>query len=206
MAETTFIPMLGTNHADEVTLSPETNAQDVLPMIAVNGAMPQPVVEPLTNNLTRRALDALSLPNSRDEDGDWFTVIPGRDSRSDLVCYFIVYGETRKIFRLVCLFDAHIHKRKWAAALQLCNTYNTESRFGRAVLSIQEGQEVGTLRFDVSIDCTDGVSHEFLETLISSHIASACMFYRMAHEDNGLSLTPLKNRCATKRQEVTTTP
>jgi hypothetical protein len=66
---------LGTNHADEITLSPGPIAQDVLPMIAGNGSMPQPVIEPLTKDLTRHALDALGIPNSRDEDGDWFTVI-----------------------------------------------------------------------------------------------------------------------------------
>src|SRR4051812_9908742 len=99
---------------------------------AGDGAMPQPVIEPLTNDLTRRSLDALSLPNSRDEDGDWFTVIPGGDGRSDLVCFFIIYGQNRKMFHLVCMFDAKIPKRKWGAALQLCNAYHAEARFGRA--------------------------------------------------------------------------
>src|SRR2546423_1671425 len=95
------ISSLGTNHADEIPLSPRPNAQDVLPMITGNGAIAQPVIEPLTNELTRRALDALGIPNSRDEDGDWFTVIPSGDSRSDLQCFFIVYGENRKMFQLV---------------------------------------------------------------------------------------------------------
>jgi hypothetical protein len=185
---------LGTNHADEVTISPETNAQDTLPLILGTGAMPSTINQPLTNDLIRRALDALSLPNSRDEDGDWFTVIPGGDSRSDLVCFFIAYGESRKMFHLVCMFDAKIPKRKWPVALQLCNAYHADSRFGRAVLSIQEGQEEATLRFDAAIDCTDGVSQEFLQKLITSHIASACMFYNMAHEDKALSLTRPKKR------------
>jgi|RhiMetdeSRZDD1v2_1073273.scaffolds.fasta_scaffold88803_3 hypothetical protein len=197
---------LGTNHADEIPLSPETNAQDTLLLIAGNGDLPQPVIEPLSKNLTRRSLDALSLPNSFDEDGDSYTVLPSGDGRSDLVCYFIVYGETRKMFHLVCLFDAPIPKRKWGAALQLCNAYNTEACFGRAVLRTQEGQELGTLRFDAAMDCTDGISQEFLQTLISSHIASACMFYNMAHEDKALGLTRSKNRRATKYQEVTTAP
>lgn len=206
MAETTLIPILGTNHADEITLSPAPNTQDILPTLAENGGIPQPVLEPLTNNLSRRALDALGMPNSRDEDGDWFSVIHGGDGRSDLVCYFIVYGETRKMFQLVCMFDAHIPKRKWGAALQLCNAYHAESHFGRAVLRIQEGQEEATLRFDAAIDCTDGVSQEFLQTLIASHIASACMFYNMAYEGKGLSLTRHTNRRNSKRQEVTTKP
>jgi hypothetical protein len=152
------ISSLGTNHADEITLSPGPIAQDVLPMIAGNGVMAQPVIELLTNELTRRALDAHSIPNSRDEDGDWFTVIPSGDSRSDLQCFFIVYGENRKMFQLLCLFDARIPKRKWGAAFQLCNAYNTEARFGRAFLLIQEGQEEAPLRFAAVIDCTDGVS------------------------------------------------
>jgi hypothetical protein len=198
------IEHLGTNHADEIPLSPDSNAQDALPMITGNGAMPQPVIEPLTNELTRRALDALGIPNSRDEDGDWFTVIHSGDSRSDLQCFFIVYGENRKLFQLVCLFDARIPKRKWGAALQLCNAYNTEARFGRAFLRIQEGQEEAPLRFDAVIDCTDGVSQQFLQTLINSHLASACMFYNMAHEDKALSLTRSKNHRAAKCQEVTT--
>jgi hypothetical protein len=179
--------------------------QDDFPQIAVNGTMPQPVIEPLTTNLTRRSLDALSLPNSFDEDGDCYTVISGGDGRSDLVCYFIVYGQTRKMFHLVCLFDAKIPKRKWPAALQLCNAYHADSRFGRAVLLIQEGQEEATLRFDTSVDCTEGVTQDFLQTFITSHIASACMFYTMAHEDKALSLTRSKFRRNTKRQEVTTT-
>jgi hypothetical protein len=51
---------------------------------AGSGALPQPMIEPLTQSLTRRALDALSFPNARDEDGDWFTVIPGREGRSQI--------------------------------------------------------------------------------------------------------------------------
>jgi hypothetical protein len=198
------ISSLGTNHADEITLSPEANAQDILLLSAGKGAMRQPVIEPLTNDLTRRALDALSLPNSLDEDGDPFAVIPGGDSRSDLHCFFIVFGKNRKMFQVVCLFDARIPKRKWGAAFQLCNAFNTEALFGRAFLSIQEGQEEAPLRFDAVIDCTDGVSQQFLQTLINSHIASACMFYKMAYEDKALSLTRSKHHRAAKRQEVTT--
>jgi hypothetical protein len=180
------ISSLGTNHADEITLSPEPIAQDALPMTAGNGAMPQPVIEPFTNELIRRALDALSLPNGRDEDGDWFTVIPGGDGRSHLLCYFI---EARKMFHMICLFDAHIPKRKWGQALTLCNTYHAKLHFGRAFLLTQEGQEDATLRFEAAIDCTAGLSQEFLQTFISSHIASACLFYEMAHEDKALGLT-----------------
>jgi hypothetical protein len=108
------------------------------------------------------------------------------------------------MFQMLCLFDPRIPKRKWAAALQLCNAYNTEARFGRAVLRMQEGQEEAPLRFEASIDCTDGVSQEFLQTLINSHIASACMFYNMAHEDKALCLTRSKNRRTANRQEVPT--
>jgi len=200
------ISSLGTNHTDEITLSPETHTQDTLLLTARSSALPQPVIEPLTNDLTRRALDALSLPNSLDEDGDPFAVIPGGGNRSDLVCYFIVNGQSRKMFDVVCLFDAHIPKQKWIAALRLCHTFHENCRFGRAHLRTHEGQEEATLRFDAAIDCTDGVSQEFLQTFISSHIASACMFYKMAYADKALSLTRSKTRRNCTRQEVTTTP
>jgi hypothetical protein len=36
---------LGTNHADEVTFSPETHAHDTSPLTAGDGAMPQPMID-----------------------------------------------------------------------------------------------------------------------------------------------------------------
>ena len=170
---------------------------------AGSGALPQPLIEPLTQSLTRRALDALSFPNARDEDGDWFTVIPGREGRSDLVCSFLVHAEPRPWFRLLCLFHAQIPRRKWGQALTLCNTYHATIRFGRAYLETQEGQEDPSLRFEAAIDCTDGLTQQFLQTFISSHIAAACLFYEMAHEDKALGLTRTKTRGGNKRQEVT---
>src|SRR5688500_14935908 len=61
-ARTMVVEHLGTNHADEITLSPETHAQDTLPLSAGNGAIPYSATQPLTNDPIRRALDALGIP------------------------------------------------------------------------------------------------------------------------------------------------
>ena len=198
-----LVEKLGTNHADHVMLSSGTNAQDVLPMIAVNGDMPQPVAQPFTNDPLRSALDALGIPHIRDNDV-LHSIIPGGAHRSDLLCWFQLHGDTRKLFKLVCTFDAPIPQRKWAAALRLCNTYHTESRFGRAILDFGDGESEPRFFFESQIDVTEAATDAFLKSFIHANLASAVMFYKMAYEDKALSLTRATNRRTTKHQELTT--
>jgi hypothetical protein len=174
------ISSLGTNHADEIILSPETNAQDDLPMIAGNGAMPQPVIEPFTNDPVRRALDALGIPHIRDNDV-LHSIIPGGD-RCDLLCWFQLQGDTR-IFKLVCTFDSQIPQRKWATALRLCNSYHAISRFGRAFLDFGEGESDARFFFESQIDMTEAATEAFLKSFIQSNLDSAIMFYKMAYKE-----------------------
>jgi hypothetical protein len=197
------IEHLGTNHADEITLSSETQAQDTFPLTAGNGALPQSVIEPLANDLTRHALDALGIPHIRDNDVH-HCIFPGGDHRSDLLCWFRLQGDNRMLFKLVCTFDAQIPQRKWAPALRLCNSYHAVSRFGRAYLDFGENESDARFFFESQIDMTEAATEAFLKSFIESNLASAVMFYRMAYEDKGLSLTHPKKRGATKRQEVTT--
>jgi hypothetical protein len=139
---------------------------------------PIPIIK-LSHRLIERTLDALGIPHCRDDDDDIFTVIPGGDSCSDLLCWFLVDGN---ILQLVCTFNAKISKCDWMAALLLCNAYHRESRFGRAVLHIRDGQEEAALVFETAIDCSDGLHEAFLQTYIVSHVASACRFYTMVQE------------------------
>jgi hypothetical protein len=86
---------------------------------------PIPIIK-LSHRVIERTLDALGIPHCRDDDGDIFTVIPSGDSRSDLLCWFLV---DRNILQLVCTFNAKIPQCDWMAALLLCNAYHRESRF-----------------------------------------------------------------------------
>jgi hypothetical protein len=187
------ISSLGTHHADEITLSPETHAQDTIPLSAGNGAIPPTVNQPLTNDPIRRVLDALGIPHILDN-GVHHCIFPGGDRRSHMLCWFQLQSDARKIFKLVCTFDALIPQRKWAAALRLCNTYHAESRFGRAFLDFGEGQSEARFFFESQIDVTEAATDAFLKSFIHFNLASAFMFYNMAYEDKALCLTRSKNR------------
>ena len=150
---------------------------------------PIPIVK-LSHRLIERTLDALGIPHCRDDDGDIFTVIPSGDSRSDLLSWFLVDGN---ILQLVCTFNAKIPKCDWMAALLLSNAYHQESRFGRAVVHIRDGQEEATLSFEAAIDCSGGLNEAFFQTYIVSHVASACRFYTMVQEKFATQIL-LKNR------------
>jgi len=194
------ISSLGTNHADEITLSPETHTHDILPLTAGNGAIPSPGNQPLSNDLIRRALDARPLLNTLDH-GDLISIIPSDDGGNDVLCWFLIRGQNRKIFHLVCTFDVKIPRCDWGTALRVCNAFNDHEWFGRAILNIREGQDEAALIFDAAIDCTDGVSQQFLETLITTHLASAFQFYLMAREDEGLPLSHSKKASKPNRNK-----
>jgi hypothetical protein len=82
------------------------------------------------------------------------------------------------------------------AALNLCNSYHTQNRFGRAWIDIDEEQAKARLCFDASIDLTrtpcGDVMFGVLKNFYRSSLASAVRLFKMAGEDKGLRPTRLR--------------
>ena len=64
---------------------------------------------------------------------------------------------------------------KWPDALEVCNTYNKNYRFGRLLLYVAEGQKEAKLYLEGQIDITEGISEALLQSFIATHLA--CAFF-----------------------------
>jgi hypothetical protein len=173
------IEHLGTNHADEITLSPETNAHDTFPLTAGNGAIPHNTIQPLTDNLIEAALGSMANC-TRKPDGSFSAVIPSSTIPASLHCSFLRRHQT--IFTLSCEVSPSIPKRKWGEGIYLCHEYHVTQPFGRFFLRPSNAEETQvTLCFDVHLDAGDGVTVAFLRTFIISHLCGACAFLTEPH-------------------------
>jgi hypothetical protein len=148
--------------------------------------MPPTRAQPVTQTLLCRALDRIGQPYTH-RDGDLYAVIPSRE-RPDayLQVWFLIDGQTDKIFRLSCLVQPPIPWQNVPEAMFSCESYHENFRFGRLYLWAEEGQSVTNLRFEGQIDVTDGVSEAFLGTYIASHLANICAFLAQALRDTPL--------------------
>ena len=138
------------------------------------------LIKKLTNRHIENAFDDLGILHRRDEDDDVFTFIPSGNDDSGLSCWFIADGN---ILQLISSINSSIPKDKWPSILMLCNSFHRESRFGRAVLYIQDDNNEAKLRFEAAIDCSDGINTAFLQTFIVSHLATACTLYSMVQDE-----------------------
>jgi hypothetical protein len=168
------IEHLGTNHADEITLSPEAHAHDTLPLTAGNGTIPHNTIQPLTDNLIEAALGSMANC-TRQPDGSFSAVIPSTTIPAVLHCSFL--RRHQKIFTLSCQVSPPIPKRKWGEGMCLCHEYHVTQPFGRFFLQPSNTDEPqATLCFDAHLDASDGVTMAFLQTFIISHLCGACGF------------------------------
>jgi hypothetical protein len=188
------IEHLGSNHADEITLSPETNAQDTLPLTSGNGATPHNAIQPFRDSIIEEALASLPLQFGRDSDNDLCLAIPGKKIPFGMLCWFLIDEHYPQIFTLHCQVCPPIPKSTWTKAVFLCNEYATQYRFGRFQLRIRAEASEATLCFVSQLDLSDGTTVAFLKTFIMSHISSACGFLGEPHVQKLLVPTRSKKR------------
>jgi hypothetical protein len=199
------ISSLGTNHSDEIILSPEPHAHDALPTLAANGTTPNNAIQPFRDNLIEEALVSLPLQHGRDPDNDLCLAIPGKDIPFDMLCWFLTDAHYPQIFTLHCQVYPPIPKSKWTDAVFLCNEYATQYRFGRFQLRVSAEASEATLCFVSQLDLSDGTTVAFLKTFIMSHISSACGFLGEPHVQKLLvPASPRKRRTTTNSKGVMT--
>ena len=175
--KTVIVERLGTNQVDEVVISPEMTPFDGVPQ---NGAaMHTSTKQALSKGLIERCLAGVDLQYGRDHDGDVVTCFSGDGLGGDLIAWFLIVGEKRDIFRLLCMVEHKVPQSKWANALLVCNEYHNTARFGRAYLNIKEDQPEADLYFDSQIDLTEGVTEAYLQTFIMLNLwAPTCSLKR----------------------------
>jgi Putative bacterial sensory transduction regulator len=157
-------------------------------------AMPANCCEPLTDELIQRALDRIGLPYRYDCDGDLYIRIPGGSLEAYLQCWFLIEGETCRLFRLSCLVQPPIPWQNVTDALAACQAFHETFRFGRLLLHADEGRRACNFRFEGQIDVTPGISDALLETYIRSHVASVLAFLAQACRDTRLFVKPPPKR------------
>jgi hypothetical protein len=136
--KTVIVERLGTNQVDKVVISSEMTPFNGFPQ---NGAaMHTSTNQALSKGLIERCLDEVDMPYGRDHDGDIVTRLSSDDFGGDLIAWFLIVGEKRDIFRLLCAVEHKVPQSKWTTALLACNEYHNTARFGRAYLHIKEDQ------------------------------------------------------------------
>ena len=179
-----LVERLGTNQVDEVVISPEMTPFEGFPQ---NGAaMHTSTNQALSKGLIERCLDEVDLQYGRDHDGDVVTCFSGDELGGDLIAWFLIVGEKRDIFRLLCTVEHKVPQSKWASALLACNEYHNTARFGRVYLNIKEDQPEAELYFDSQIALTEGVTEAYLQSFIMLNLLGAHVFFEKAYKDKAL--------------------
>jgi hypothetical protein len=179
-----LVERLGTNQVDEVVISPEMTPFDGFPQ---NGAaMHTSANQALSKGLIERCLDDVDMQYGRDHDGDIVTRFSGDELGGDLIAWFLIVGEKRDIFRLLCTVEHKVPQSKWTSALLACNEYHNTARFGRAYLNIKKDQPEADLYFDSQIDLTEGVTEASLQGFIMQNLLGAHVFFEKAYKDKAL--------------------
>jgi len=179
-----LVERLGTNQVDEVVISPEITPFDGFPQ--KRAAMHTRTNQALSKCLIERCLDEVELQYGRDHDGDVVTCFSGAELSGNLIAWFLIVGEKRDIFRLLCTVEHKVPQSKWASALSAANEYHNTARFGRAYLHINEDQPEAELYFDSQIDLTEGVTETSLQGFIMLNLLGAHVFFEKAYKEKAL--------------------
>jgi hypothetical protein len=144
---------------------------------------PHSEIEHLTRDLIARALDALELTYSRDDEDDIYSVFSGEGLPADMTCWYLIEGEDKDILRLLCTVALHVPQEKWEQALLLCNECHGQCRFGRAYLRIKDGETDAKLYFDACLDLTEGVKESSLQRFLMLRLYAAHDFFEKTHNE-----------------------
>jgi hypothetical protein len=203
MRENTFIPYLGSHEADVILSHPGANVQYSPPFISTNGATPVSAVQPFSTALLQHTLHGVDLHFSLDRDGDPVTVFAEDDLPGDLLCWYLIAGENKDIFRLLCTVDPTIPKSKWRSALLAINEFQGTCRAGRGYLEIKDGQAEARVYFEALLDCADGITEASLQRFILLNLYAAHLFFMKLSRRKLLPpARPGNRRKTTRTQEV----
>jgi hypothetical protein len=203
MRENTFIPYLGSHEADEILSHPGATGQYALPFLSTNGATPASALQPFSTALLQHALLGVDLHFSLDRDGDPVTVFAEDDLPGDLLCWYLIAGEHKDIFRLLCTVDPTIPQSKWRSALLAINEFQGTCRAGRGYLEIKDGQAEARVYFEALLDCAEGVTEASLQRFIMLNLYAAHLFFMKLSRQKLLHPARPRTRSkTTRKQEV----
>lgn len=191
------IPTLRTHQADEIESYTFTPAQNTLPQIAASGAL-----LPLSKTRIERNLDDVELNHSRDHEDDVVSVFSGEGLPGKLTCWYLIVGEDRDMFRILCTVDLPIPQEKWGHALLACNQHHGTCRLGRCYLDIKEGHPDAQLFFESLIDLSDGVTESYLQRFIMLSLFAAHVFFERTRKQKlFVPVRPRKRSKPTNKKE-----
>jgi hypothetical protein len=204
MAETTLIPMLGSNQVDEFVLYPQTTIEDVSSTNVANGASAHTAPQPASQARIERILDDVELNHSRDREDDIYTVHGGKGLPGDMIVWYLFDGEDNDSVRILATVTLSVPQEKGGHALLLANAYNEQSTVGKAFLRIKEDEPDAQLYFESVADMSDGVTDSTLQRFIILSLYAAHVFFeKSGMEKVFIAPRPKKHRHTTK--EVTRT-
>jgi hypothetical protein len=157
-----------------------TEAGDNMPQLGA--ALPNTLMEPLSQGLIERALDSLEFPHRPTATGDRISSFSDLQNQIGSLVRVVYTVEEPDIFRVMAGVERRVPAAKVASALRACSAYWAHFPFGRVGLVFHEGTDDGSLFFDSQILLLGGASEQFLASFIMSNVGNAIAFFHHAWE------------------------
>jgi hypothetical protein len=143
-------------------------------------------LEPLSPEMIRRYLGEIDAAYEVDEDGDFvfqYGPEPGLDSFLTVTLEII----EREGYSIVIGTERSYPSAEWDRLMRVCNAWNAEQMYPTAyVLTDPEKPDEVDIFLDYSTIFKSGVSREQFRQLTDEIVASAFVFWVLAHRDHGL--------------------
>ncbi|MFT4038313.1 MAG: YbjN domain-containing protein [Thermomicrobiales bacterium] len=134
------------------------------------------IVAPISLSLVGSALDAGGIRHVPDDDGD-LKITFSREKGKD-VTYFVFGSATEQGFlSSLALVHRYFKEDREAYLIRFCNTWNRERRMPRAYVVGPDDDGDYTVRLDMQILCSTGVTEDFVLENLTFFITGAILFW-----------------------------
>jgi hypothetical protein len=154
-------------------------------MRRLGAALPNTLMEPLSQRLIERTLEGLEFPPEPESPGVTVCTFGDLQDQIGSLVRVVFTVEDRDIFRIMAGVGLRVPAAKVPSALRACSSYWGHFSFGRVGLAFREGTDEGSLIFDSQILLLGGTSEKFLGSFIMSNVGNAIAFFQHAW-DQGL--------------------
>jgi hypothetical protein len=145
-------------------------------------------VEKFTRSMIEHFLQESDMRYFTDSDGDFLVQFSyDEELGCSLNMYFMASGDDAEIYYISARSDRRILKNDWEQALKACNAWNRERRWPKAYLRVDKATDAsGEIVLESQIDLEQGVHQELLNSFSQTMIAGVGMFWKWAHQEQGL--------------------
>ena len=142
--------------------------------------------KPITSLRIAQTLEVNGFTWALSDARNVYTILPTPSGERVGFFFFLHTEGHRTILQILATTDRAFALSRVPAALRLCNAFHTTTRYGTAIVDIDEQHNEARLCFEAQVDLTDGASAAFLHTFLQTHMAAGCHLFKSAREYKGL--------------------